>query len=354
MNSIDGAIEHLLLFVPTYEAENFANIYAALINSLPSKASVLLLAQTGAEVEIENWTIPKNQRERMTIVDVGEAPMTSWACDLFLACTNGNGQEMLLATPSIERREDDRLPGFLADHGLYPITYATEPFEGGNILISKKHIFVGSDSPVITELKQDGREIVIVGAPDCPSELRHSAHHGDEQWEQIFHYQNKPETRQPIFHVDMFMTLAGPGADGRERVLVGDPAMAAEIFDDPLYPLSLAEKFNAIAEDLSARGFDVIRNPLPMIYMDNVEQRTRTWFYANSNNVLVQRSETEGNIVWMPEYGHDNWPELAKTDAANWDIWENLGYEVRVITDGQRLAENLGGLHCLTNVLKRG
>ena len=91
-----------------------------------------------------------------------------------------------------------------------------------------------------------------------------------------------------------------------------------------------------------------------MIYMDNVEQRTRTWFYANSNNVLVQRSETEGNIVWMPEYGHDNWPELAKTDAATWDIWENLGYEVRVITDGQRLAENLGGLHCLTNVLKRG
>ena len=70
--------------------------------------------------------------------------------------------------------------------------------------------------------------------------------------------------------------------------------------------------------------------------------------------MLLQRSSASGNIVWLAEYGHDNWPELAKTDAANRELWQSLGYEVRMIGGGQRLAENLGGLHCLTNVLKRG
>ncbi|WP_337658909.1 hypothetical protein [Sphingorhabdus sp. Alg231-15] len=354
LNSIDGAIEHVLLFVPEHEAQIFSAVYSALINSLPSKTSVSLLVQTGAEVGIDYWDIPDNQRERMIILDAGDAAMTSWACDLFLAGAKSDEQKMLLATPSIERREDNRLPALLAEHGSTPIEYAAEPFEAGNFLISENHIFVGADSAVIAELEQDGREIVTIDAPDCPAEERRSVHHGDEKWQEVFHYHNKPETRQPIFHIDMFMTPAGPGSDGRERILVGDPAMAAQILHDPLHPLALAERFDTIAADLKARGFDAIRNPLPMIYMDNVDEQMRIWFYASSNNLLVQCSDVEGNIVWMPEYGHDNWPELTKTDEANREIWTNLGYEVRMIPDGQRLAENLGGLHCLTNVLKRG
>lgn len=340
--------------VPAYEAECFAASYTALINGLPSRTTCTFLAQTGAEEEINGWTISNDRRERMTIVHAGDAPMTSWACDLFLAGANSDGQKMLLATPSIDRREDRRLPGLLADHGSLPIVDTAEPFEGGNILIGENHVFAGADSPVIAELEQGDREIIIIGAPDCPTELRRSAHHGDEQWEEIFHYHNKPDTQQPIFHIDMFMTLAGSGDDGRERILVGDPSLAAETLDMPLHPLALAGQFDAIADDLTARGFAVIRNPLPMIYMDDTEKRTRTWFYASSNNVLVQQSETGGDIVWMSEFGHDNWPELHKTDAANRDIWEYLGFAVRMIPDGQRLAENLGGLHCLTNVLKRG
>ena len=101
---------------------------------------------------------------------------------------------------------------------------------------------------------------------------------GADKWQEVFHYHKTAETQTPIFHIDMFMTLAGPDADGREQILVGDPLMAAEILDTPLHPLALATQFDAIAEDLTKHGFSVIRN----------------------------------------------------------------------------LAENLGGLHCLTNVLKRG
>ena len=44
---------------------------------------------------------------------------------------------------------------------------------------------------------------------------------------------------------------------------------------------------------------------------------------------------------------------IAPLRAAYRAIWEEMGYEVRMIADGQRLAENLGGLRCLTNALKR-
>jgi len=234
------------------------------------------------------------------------------------------------------------------------VEQADIPFEGGNILIGEEHIFVGADSPAVAELDLGKRETVLIGAPDYPAETSCPATRGKEEWQEIFHYHNKAGTRQPVFHIDMFVTLAGKGADGRERILVGDPALAAEILKTPLHPFALAQHFDAIASDLTARGFAVIRNPLPMIYKDNVEKCTRTWFYTSSNNVMVQRATAEDNIVWIAEFGHDNWPELAKIDAENRAIWEDWGYKVRMIPDGQRLAENLGGLHCLTNVLKRG
>ena len=352
--SIDGTIDHLLLCVPKDEASEFAAVYTALIDSLPLQTEITILAQSSARRLVAAWPIDPDIGERITIIDAGDAPMTGWACDLILPGFDPRGEACLLTTPEIDRREDARLPGLLARNSVMKMVKADIPFEGGNILIGEDHIFVGADSPEIAQLDSGNREIVVVDAPDCPEETSHPAMRGDEQWQQIFHYYNKRGTRQPIFHIDMFMTQAGKGADGRERILVGDPAMAAKALDMPLHPHALAAQFDAVAEDLEAQGFTVFRNPLPMIYMDNVEERRRTWFYASSNNVLVQRSGAAGNIIWMAEFGHDNWPELAKTDAANRKIWEDLGYEVRMIADGQRLAENLGGLHCLTNVLKRG
>lgn len=353
-NSIDGAVDHLLLCVPGDEALEFSGVYGALIDKLSLETIITILAQPAAQEYIDAWSCDPARLERFTVIDAGDAPMTSWACDLILAGRDARGEPLLLVTPEIDRREDARLPAILAQTGATKLAYASAPFEGGNILISGSHIFIGGDSPALAELDTDGRETIVIAAPKCPAELSRTAMRGANKWQEIFHYYNTAGTQQPIFHIDMFMTLAGPDADGREQILVGDPEMAAEILETPLHPLALAVQFDAIADDLTARGFAVTRNPLPMIYMDNVEERRRKWFYASSNNVLVQRSDAAGNIVWMPEFGHDNWPELAKTDAANREIWQELGYEVRMITEGQKLAENLGGLHCLTNVLKRG
>lgn len=356
LSSIDGAIEHVLLFAPAYEAEHFASVYAALINSLPENCRYTLVAEPGARGHIDRWTIAAARRANISIINSGKLSLTAWARDPLLAARDADGQPLLYVTSELDRRDDLKAAHLLVGAGDIAITDAAFSFEGGNILIGGNHIFVGLDTPdILDHVASVDKEFVSIGCAEAvPEETSRQAMSGDDEWREIFHYRNKMGSHQPIFHIDMFMTLAGPGADGREQILVGDPAMAGEILETPLHPLALAAQLDGIADDLIARGFAVIRNPLPMIYMDDVKKRVRTWFYASSNNVLVQKSAQKVNAVWMSEYGHDHWPELSKTDVCNAKIWEKLGFKVHMIPGGQRLAENLGGLHCLTNVLKRG
>ena len=77
-------------------------------------------------------------------------------------------------------------------------------------------------------------------------------------------------------------------------------------------------------------GFVVIRNPLPLVYCDRVEDSERDWYFASANNALVRQDPSADEIVWLPAYGHGNWPALAATDAANAAIWRELGFEVRI------------------------
>lgn len=360
LSSAAGPIRHLLLFAPEYEAEHFAAMYGALVASLPADAAITVAAEPGARANIEQWPC---DTARLAIVETPDTSITPWARDPLLAA-EAQGAPLLLVTPELARRDDLRATISLAEKTGLTRILSPMAFEGGNILVGENHIFVGVDTltalgddgaalfeTALREFEGDRRKIVPIGsADDAPSETIRAAHAGEEEWREIFHYRAKEGTRQPVFHIDMFLTLAGKGADGRERVLVGDPAMAAGMMGLPPHPLCLAERFDAIAEDLEARGFAVTRNPLPMIYMDEPKKRRRIWYYASSNNALVQRNP---DIVWLPAYGHDNWTKLEATDRNNREIWEGFGFETRTIGDAQKLAENLGGLHCLTNVLRR-
>ena len=55
----------------------------------------------------------------------------------------------------------------------------------------------------------------------------------------------------------------------------------------------------------------------------------------------------------MPTYGHGAWRELAATDAANREIWADLGFEVHEIGDCNGLAQSGGSVHCITKELER-
>ncbi len=111
--------------------------------------------------------------------------------------------------------------------------------------------------------------------------------------------------------------------------------------------------FDEIAFQLERLGFQVIRTPLPHVFVDFPEERTRRWYFATSNNCLVEITDTSQR-VWLPTYGHGPWEDLQATDDANRAIWEELGFEVVQLGDFHPFAQNLGALHCIKKYLARG
>jgi len=89
-SSINGAMDHLLLCVPEDEALEFAGAYSSLIDSLPTRTLITILAQPAARAHIDAWSIDPTVRARMAIIDAGDAPMTGWACDLILAAVDAH------------------------------------------------------------------------------------------------------------------------------------------------------------------------------------------------------------------------------------------------------------------------
>lgn len=111
--------------------------------------------------------------------------------------------------------------------------------------------------------------------------------------------------------------------------------------------------FDKVAESFDKSKFNVIRNPLPFIYEDNTVDKIREWYYATSNNVLVQNTESHKQ-VFLPTYGHGEWEILKWTDKANHDIWSSLGYnEITMLPNFQGFAYQLGALHCIIKTLER-
>ena len=193
--------------------------------------------------------------------------------------------------------------------------------------------------------------LAVPGFEDCY--LERTTVVSGEPWTEVIHRGNADYTKQPLYHIDLFLSLAGRDDHGRFTILVGDPRLAAEILDLPLPDHAMVEVFDDIAEQLAATpDFRVLRNPLPLIHVDEPAERLREWYFASANNVLVQ--DRPAREVWLPSYGHPPWPELKATDAANVKIWRSLGYKVHLLPDCHPLAYCLGGPNCLKKVLRRG
>jgi hypothetical protein len=115
----------------------------------------------------------------------------------------------------------------------------------------------------------------------------------------------------------------------------------------------MAEVFDNIAEGLLKREFLVTRNPLPLVYVEDSSAKERIWYFATSNNALVQITQSGSKDVWLPCYGFGNWTSLSLTDAENKRIWESLGFQVQMLGDFHPFAENLGAVHCIKKYLAR-
>ncbi|WP_413512211.1 hypothetical protein [Myroides odoratus] len=384
INSSDGKISRMLLTIPKYAFEGGENpykkVYSDLLIKLPNYTNFLILTHSSIIDSVTDWLVKLNVNERVIINSIDDdLHFSVWAEDAH-AITKDNS-ETYFAQPFEFPRYADSIVSKIASNVSESIIYqAPLYFQGGNILIGDNFFLIGKDyannslkyidkviTPQHNETKEQcitrlynkyldtNKKLYYIGSTiKVPQQETSSIIVDNEKWEQIVFFGNKEGTVQPLFHIDMFMTLVGRNDQGKYQIMVGDPKLAAEIIDLPeslLY--SMSEVLDDISKQLSEiEEFEVIRNPLPLVYVDDPNEKIRVWYFATSNNCLVENTN-DTKTVWLPTYGYGNWKELSKTDEANKIIWEKLNFKVIFLEDFHPFTENLGAVHCIKKYLNR-
>jgi hypothetical protein len=379
-----GAISRLLLTIPRYAVDGGADnpygvVYRDLLAKLPAQTELVILTHDAVADTVRGWVTGTKRTAPADVIATDDfLGFSVWAEDGYVVIAD-EGEPNAFVEPAAFPRYGDALVAdqvaAAAGLGLYQ---APLHLQGGNVLIGDDFFFIGLDYPLLTfedgiltaptQAGQDAllrevyqryldaeRTFVPVGTTlPVPAAAQREFSLGGATWTEEIYAGNQAGTRQPIFHIDMFVSLAGRGGDGRYRVLVGDPREAARLTGEPLQAHAMAPVFDDIARDLARRGHDVTRTPLPLVYADDTDARLRSWYFATSNNVLVHAPAGERPTVFIPTYAHGPFADtLAATDQRNAEIWAGLGYDVVGLEDFHPFAINLGAAHCIKKYLAR-
>lgn len=380
--SCHGPISRILFTIPEYAVYDpaLSSVYRDLFKKLPPDVLFTILTHENMETEISAWHAASGNTKAPEIISIPHhLHFSIWAEDGYVAVKDlASGAPYFVEPFAFRRYGDGLVADFVSNATDMQSTQAPLYFEGGNCLIGDDFFFIGADYPANTirdyvgtilyppkgaqiepfirglykEYLDHGRELFYIGSTiPVPSRLTRPITIDGEDWVEVLYAGNKEGTVQPLFHIDMFVTLAGRDANGTYHLMVGCPKTAHDLLGTPLPPHAMQEVFNNIARNLERQGFIVHRNPLPLIYMDDARYKERMWYFATSNNALVSIDATKQ--IWLPTYGHGVWPELEVTDNANRALWEKLGFTVHMLGDFHPFAENLGAVHCIKKYLSR-
>jgi len=391
MSSLHGGMARMLFTVPSWVffpnapgvspedsqlIQLGVQVFEHILTTLPSTCRITLLTNQATQQLAQGWLSDLGLLARSEIVAAEDTVNFSfWAQDAYCICKDMADDETYFVEPaSFTRLDDAYVADVVAEQSDLESTQIPLVYQGGNVLTGDDFWFIGADYPlsslelglvvpkrgetdaealarVYGSLMERERELVFIGStvPVPPQEERPFRLKG-EMWREVLYKGNSEGTVQPIFHIDMFISLAGRDTQGKYRVLVGSPQMAADLLGEELPDGAMQDAFDNIARGLSRRGFTVIRNPLPLIYDDDDTEKVRVWYFASGNNVLCQDNPKK---VWIPTYGHGDWAKLSKIDRENAKIWNSLGYGVKLLPNCHIFAAKLGAAHCITKCLAR-
>ena len=300
VSSAHGAIRHVLLCYPSYAGGDdvYRNVFVDLFRQLPEAVELTVVAHSSVVADLEKAADTERPRSQTTIV---EAPnylrYTVWAEDPYVVVedvASDSSRRFLVEPFTFPRAGDSIVADLVAEASDVQSMQSPLFFQGGNILIGDDFVLIGVDylyetldtflryQPVIgmPEDKSKAQDFIVdlfqqtfdrdrkiffagtrLRVPD--TEKREVRIDGDK-WTEVL-YEGTGH-HQPIFHIDMFLSLTGRGESGRYRVLVGSPALADRLLDRPSVAHGLNEVFDDVARQLQTQGFEVVRNPLPLTY----------------------------------------------------------------------------------------
>jgi hypothetical protein len=400
VSSAHGPLRHVMLWYPpeTGSFRPYRAVYGDLLRLLPATTRVTMVVHPRSLVDAE--ALAEGAVGDVELVTTPDwLGFSVWAEDACVVVEDVAAEPPVtyFAEPfEFLRAGDQIVSDLVAQATTLQSTQLPLMFQGGNILIGDDFVFVGRD--YLDESVDKAVEIGhIEGFPERGSRAAQESFIRDlfrrtfdpdrdvhflesdprgrvgnsvvEEDGRVFF--DEVETgrgpRQPIFHIDMFVSLAGPDPDsGRYRVLVGSPALADELMGWEPVEHELQEEYDAVARQLEGLGFLVGRTPLPYTVADFrgeeevpagdggtvTIQGRRVWYHATSNNCLVQ-IDGDGRDVWLPTYGYGAQRALEASDRSHRRTWEQLGFTVHQLGDFNAFAYNLGALHCIKKYLAR-
>lgn len=418
LSSSYGMIESMLVTIPVPYLEEYQPPYTSYLDIIkefplqfPGKQLTLLIETRKQQPDKYEQATIDALKESIQSMDLlimttpkAERSFSLWAQDAFLvAQTHEISTTGIIISPSEYLREDKRNDGSIAREvaDRHPAGYASRtfpaPIEAGNILIADDFVLVGKDEILRSEYSEaqftqyfsrcfgTKKKLIVVHCNPKDFEpiyednrekvktrsLTKSDVVIDKQTgyqHSIYKWRGKA---QPIFHIDLFITLLGRNSADEQIILIGEPTKGLdthnfndkeqEIIDEQIKDASdrINECIKNLKQDLSKYNipYKILRNPLPLTYYTYAPQTV--WYWASYNNCLVEISNNEKN-VWLPRY-HNNedienqqWQQLLKYDEKNEEVFQQNGFNTYLFNhDFHALATNNGALHCMTKCLKR-
>lgn len=222
-----------------------AAAYIDLLSKLPATVKYTVLTHASVESTVTQWfkTAGINSVEVLTVPD--HLHFSVWAQDGYVVMKDAVSGETFFVEPfEFPRYADGLIADFVSNSTALNHTQAPLYFQGGNVLIGDDFFFIGADYPanslkyinkvivpaqgekpsetvhrLYCEYMDKTRNLYYIGSTiPVPSKTTRNIVIDGEEWTEVLYMGNKQGTVQPLFHIDMFMTLAGRDASGKIRL----------------------------------------------------------------------------------------------------------------------------------------
>ena len=343
-----GRIARAAVAVSAFSAQHFPQAIRQVLSAIPAEIELDIVFDAPVRPQLGQWL---DDAGRTNTINLHQAPeglnYSLWLQDPLLIRADGSAS----ASDAFARYQDREIALFLRNTLGWPQCEPGIDVDGGNVITHGDLVLVSADvdadEDALSAFDPSRRLISLGTAQPCVPETTRQTDRPQPGWTETLHQLSLEDTRQPVFHLDHMIAPAGHSA-GKPRFLVGCPRLGASMIGHPLWDHAQPDAFDEIAAMLEASGAEVIRNPQPLAWVARPDRQLRRWFHLPVHHVLIP-----ADAVLLPCFANEHWPELRPLDAANADIWAQLGFQVIPVPDMMAFAEARGGPRCMVKVTAR-